>query len=160
MISQKETDKYLAEVLNLLREIFEAGGKWALLDAIYYCCLLKRPSLPEWLQHAFLEAHDAKTAYQIKTWNDSFGQPHPKGTHVDKEKRHFESRHAIVQRVEELQSEMPVDKELFEKIGKDLGIGGGTTVSKIYYEERRRLDGLLNQFNEIRDQVLRTSKKK
>jgi hypothetical protein len=58
-----------------------------------------------------------------------------------------------VQRVEELQSEMPVDKDLFEKIGKELGIGGGTTVSKIYYEERRRL-------GEITEQFLRTSKKK
>jgi hypothetical protein len=159
MISQEDTDKYLAEVLEILKEIFEGGGKWALLDAIYYCLLLER-ALPEWLRKAFLGAYHSKTAYEIKSWNDAFGQPHPKGTHVDKKKRHFELRHVIVQRVEELQSEIPVDKRLFEKIGKDLGIGGGTTVSKIYYEERRRLDEITHQFNEIRDQVLGTSKKK
>jgi len=54
---------------------------------------------------------------------------------------------------------MPVDKELFEKIGKDLGIGGGTTVSEIHYEERRQFKEIVDQFDKITDQVLGTSEK-
>jgi hypothetical protein len=70
-------------------------------------------------------------------------------------------RHVITQRVEELRSEKkPVDNELFDKIGKELGIGGHTTVSKIYYEERGRLKKMTDRFKEIRDQVLGTSEKK
>jgi hypothetical protein len=159
MISEEDTDKYLAEVLEILKEIFDGGNKWPLLYAIHQCLLLKRP-LPEWLRLAFLDAHDSATGYEIKSWDDAFGRPHPKGAHIKNQKRHFELRHVIVQRVEELRSEMPVDKKLFEKIGKDLGIGGSTTVSKIYYEERRRLKEMTDEFNEISDQVLGTSEKK
>jgi len=158
MISEEATDKYLAEVLEILKKIFEGGEKRALLNAIYYCCLLKRP-LPEWLQLAFLDAHDSATGYDIKSWNDAFGRPHPKGTHVIKEKRHFEIRNVIMQRVQELASEMPIDKDLFEKIGKELGIGDGTTVSEIYYEERRRLKEIIDQLDQIVDQLPETSDK-
>src|SRR5262249_12516170 len=145
MISERDTDKYLAKALKILKEIFEGGGKWALLDAIYYCCLLKRP-LPEWPRRAFLEAHDSKTGYEIQSRDDAFGRPHPKGTPTKKQKRHFKLRGVIVQRVEELRSEMPVDNKLFEKIGKELGIGGSTTVSKIYYEECGRLSEITEQY--------------
>jgi hypothetical protein len=160
MISEEDTDKYLAEVLEILKKILEGGDKWALLYAIHQCLLLKRP-LPEWLRLAFLAAYHSRTGYEIKSWDDVFGQPHPKGTHIKKQKRHFELRHAIMQRVEELQSEKtPIDKKLFEKVGKDLGIGGSTTVSDIYYEERRRLKEETDRLEEIRDRLLGTSEKK
>jgi hypothetical protein len=38
MISEAETDKYLAEILDILKERFEGGDKSALLYAIYHCC--------------------------------------------------------------------------------------------------------------------------
>jgi hypothetical protein len=137
LISEEDTDKYLAEVLEILKKILEGGDKWALLYAIHQCLLLKRP-LPEWLRLAFLGAYDSATGYEIRSWDDAFGRPHLKGSHLKKEKRNFELRQVIIQRVEALRSEMPVDKGLFEKIGKDLGISG-TTASEIYYEERSRL---------------------
>jgi len=158
MISEEDTDKYLAQVLEILKEILNGGGKWALLYAMHQCLLLNRP-LPEWLRFAFLDIYDSATAYKIKSWDDAFGRPHPKHTHVNKGKRKFEFRHLILQRVEALRSEMPVDKELFEKIGKDLGIGGGTTISEIHYEELHRLREISERFNEIRDQVLGASEK-
>ena len=49
MISEDDTDKYLVEILEILKEKFAGGEKSALLYAVYYCCLLKRP-LPEWLR--------------------------------------------------------------------------------------------------------------
>jgi hypothetical protein len=158
MISEEDTDKYLAEVLEILKEIFDGGNKWPLLYAIHQCLLLKRP-LPEWLRLAFLDAYDSATGYEIKSWDDAFGRPHPKGAHIEKQKRHLKLRYVIVQRVEELRSEMPVDKKLFEKIGKELGIGRSTTVSDIYHEQRRQLEKMTDEFNEIGDQVLGTSEK-
>lgn len=109
----------------------------------------------------FLDAYESAKGFKVKSWDDAFDRLHPKGTHVDKEKRHFELRYVITQRVEKLRSEKkPVDNELFDEIGKELGIGGHTTVSKIYYEEHGRLKEITDRFNEIRDQVLGTSEKK
>ena len=159
MISEEDTDKYLAEVLEILKEIFDGGNKWPLLYAIHQCLLLKRP-LPEWLRLAFLDDYESATGYEIKSWDDAFGRPHPKGAHIEKRKRHFELRYVITQRVEKLRSEKkPVDNELFDKIGKELGIGGHTTVSKIYYEECGRLSVITEQYNKIRDRLLGTSEK-
>jgi hypothetical protein len=151
MISEEDTDKYLAEALEILKETFDGGDKSALLQAIRYCCWLRRP-LPEWLRVAFLAAYDSATGYEIKSWDDAFGRPHPKGAHLRTEKRNLELRPVIIGRVQALRTEMSVDKELFEKIGKDLGISG-TIVSDIYYEERSRLSEITDRLNEIIDQV-------
>jgi hypothetical protein len=136
MISESDTDKYLAEVLDILKEQFDAGDKSRLLYAIYYCCLLKRP-LPEWLRLYFLHTYEAHARFEIRSWDQVFGPPVPKGTHLEKEKRNAELRLLIIERVRALKAEKPIDKALFEEIGEDLGISG-TTVSEIYYDERSR----------------------
>jgi hypothetical protein len=134
MISEEDNDKYLAEVLGFLKEIFEGGSKWALLDAIYHCLLMKRP-LPEWLRAAFLHTYEARTRFEIRSWDEVFGRPVPKSTHLTKERRNAEWRFRILERVRELAP--PIDKGLFEQIGEELGISG-TTVSEIYYDKRTR----------------------
>jgi hypothetical protein len=181
MISEEDTDKYLAEVLELLKQKFEGGDKSALLDAIYYWCLMNRsygfveataeedgkPSdplavpapdltsspheigsvvglpqfrpLPEWLRRAFLDAYEARARFEIRSWNEVFGRPVPKNTHFETEKRNAELRFLIIERVEALKAEYPVDKGLFAKIGRELNPPlKGTTVSEIYYDERSR----------------------
>ena len=143
-----------------MKEIFKAGGKWALLYAVHQCLLLKRP-LPEWLRLSFLDAYDSGTGYEIKSWDDAFGRPHPKSTHVNRRKRHLKVHLEIMHRVEKARSgKIPVDRKLFEKIGKDLGIGGSTTVSDIYYKQRRQLKEITDRFDEIRDRFLGPSEKK
>src|SRR5262245_8948207 len=136
MISEKETDKYLAEVLEILKERFGGGDKSALLSAIHHCSLLKR-SLPEWARLGFSNAYESATGYEIKSWDEVFGRPHPKGAHLGTERRNFKLRPIIIERVQALRTEKPVDKALFEMIGKELGISG-TTVNEIYYDERCR----------------------
>jgi hypothetical protein len=136
MISEEDTDKHLAKVLESLEERFEGGEKRALLYAIRCCLHLRRP-LPEWLRVAFLDAYDSATGFEIKSWDDAFGRPHPKGMHLEIEKRNLELRPLIIQRVEALRAEKPIDKALFEQIGEELNLGG-TTVSDIYYDERSR----------------------
>jgi len=119
MISDEDTDKYLAEVLEILKEIFEGGGKWALLDAIYRCLQLRRP-VPEWLRVAFLDAYEARARFEIRSWDEIFDRPVPKGTHLKTEKRNAELRFLIMERVEALKAERAIDKRLFEQVGKAL----------------------------------------
>jgi hypothetical protein len=138
MISEADTDKYLAEILDILEERFNAGDKSALLYAIYHCLLMKRP-LPEWLRAAFLHTYEARARFEIRSWDEVFGRPVPKSTHLETEKRNAELRPLIIERVEALKAEGPIDKGLFEKIGRELNPPlKGTTVSEIYYDERSR----------------------
>jgi hypothetical protein len=134
MISEAETDKYLAEILDILEERFNAGDKSALLDAIYHCLLMKRP-LPEGLRTKFLHTYESRARFEIRSWDEVFGRPVPKSTHLEKERRNAEWRFRILERVRELAP--PIDKGLFDQIGKELGISG-TTVSEIYYDKRTR----------------------
>jgi hypothetical protein len=136
MISESDTDKYLAEILEILHERFDNGDKSALLYAIYHCLLMKRP-LPEWLPLAFLHTYEARARFEIRSWDEVFGRPVPKGMHLETEKRNAELRPLIIRRVQALRSEKPIDKPLFETVGKEFGISG-TTVSEIYYDERCR----------------------
>jgi hypothetical protein len=119
-----------------LRQQFEGGDRSALLKAIYHCCLMKR-SLPDWLRLAFLDVYESATGrYEIKSWDHAFDQPHPKGAHLDKEKL----RRRIIERVWALKAEdpeKPIDRGLFEQIGKELDISG-STIDGLYYDERSR----------------------
>jgi hypothetical protein len=167
MISDEDTDKYLAEVIEILRQQFKGGDKSALLKAIYHWCLMNRPygfveapvedggkpsdeidsvaglpqfrPLPEWLRLAFMDAYHSATGYEIRSWDDVFDPPVPKGTHLENEKRNSELRFLIIERVEKLKAEKPIDKQLFEEIGRELTPPlKGTTVSDIYYDKRTR----------------------
>jgi hypothetical protein len=139
MISEEDTDEYLAEVLEILKEIFDGDNKWPLLDAIYRCLQLRRP-VPEWLRVAFLDAYEARARFEIRSWDEVFGKPVPKGIHLETERRNAELRPLILERVKALKAEKkPIDKGLFEKIGRELNPPlKGTTVSEIYYNERSR----------------------
>jgi hypothetical protein len=130
--------KYAREYFEkMAKRQFEAGDKWVLLCTLYNCLLLRRP-LPEWLRDAFLAAYDSATDYKIKSWDDAFGQPHPKSTHVDAERRKLELRPVIIWRVSMLKAKgAKIEKDLFERVGKEFGISG-TATSDIYYSKRSR----------------------
>jgi hypothetical protein len=133
MISDRETDAHLAEVLESLKQNFEEGDKAALLEAVYRCLLMKRP-LPEWLRLAFLDAYEARARFEVTSWDKVFDQPLPKGTRLRTEKM----RRRVIERVWLLKREDPktaIDGGLFEKIGKDLGISGGAA-NGLYYDKR------------------------
>jgi hypothetical protein len=130
--------KYVAEYLEkMLKRQFEAGDKAVLLDAIYTCLELRRP-MPEWLQVAFRHAYEAAERFKIRSWDETFGRPVPKGTHLRPRKRDAELPLIIVEHVEALKrAKWKVDKDLFKQVGKEWGINA-TRASEIYYAERRR----------------------
>jgi hypothetical protein len=133
MISDRETDAHLAGVLEILKQKFEGGEKPALLFAVYHCLLLKRP-LPEWLRLAFLDTYEAHARFEIRSWDEVFGPPVPKGTQLLTEKK----RRLVIERVWELKRENPktaIDRGLFEKIGEEQGMSG-SAAEGLYYDER------------------------
>jgi hypothetical protein len=137
-MSPKAESKYVAEYWEkMLKRQFEAGDKSVLLYAVYQCLEMKRP-LPEWARIAFLDVCEAVERFEIKSWDDAFGRPFPKSTHLKAEKRKEQLRWTIMAHVKNLKAEGGrIDKELFDKIGWRLNPKlSGTTVSKIYYDPR------------------------
>jgi hypothetical protein len=135
MISDRETDAHLAEVLEILKQKLENGNKAALLEATYRCLLMRWP-LPEWLRLAFLDAYEARARFEVTSWDAVFDRPLPKGTRLKTEKM----RRRVIERVWLLKREDPkkaIDRGLFENIGEELGIPTGT-VQGLYYDERSR----------------------
>jgi hypothetical protein len=153
MISESDTDKHLAKVLEILETGLEGGNKSALLYAMYHCLLMKRP-IPEWLRHAFLHAYEAHARFEIRSWDEVFGPPVPGGTHLEREKRKAELRPLVLKRVREL--DLPIDRGLFEKIGEELNVPG-STIDDLYYDERSRE---LRELYEIAERILENPKKK
>ena len=154
MISEAETDEYLAGCLQILKEKFESGNKSALLYAMYHCLLLKRP-IPEWLRLELLHAYEAHARFEIRSWDKVFGPPVPKGTHLKIEKRNAELRPLIIERVEARGAGTPIDKGLFEKIGRELKPTlRGTAVADLYYDERsRELRDMIHSLERISDNL-------
>jgi hypothetical protein len=137
MISES---KYVTEYYEKMsKRQFDAGDKSTLIWVIYQCLEMKRP-LPEWARVAFLAACDSVAEYEIKSWDDAFGRPHPKSTHLKAEKEKEKLRWVIIMHVKNLRAEGDrIDKGLFEKIGRKLDPRrSGTTVSAIYYDWRSR----------------------
>jgi hypothetical protein len=137
-MSPKAESKYVAEYWEkMLKRQFEAGDKSVLLWAIWSCLESRRP-MPEWLRIAFLDAYEAAERFEIRSWDEVFGRPVPKSMHLKTEKRKEQLRWAIIARVKALKAERPIDKGLFEQVGKELGISG-TVASDIYYGRSREL---------------------
>jgi hypothetical protein len=131
-------DKWVAEYFEkMLKRDFETGDKSVLLYAIYACLEMRRP-MPEWVRAAFLDACEAAERFEIKSWEEVFGRPVPKGTHLKRQKRDAALPLIIIDAVEALKAEgRKVDKDLFKQVGKEWGINA-TRASEIYYAERRR----------------------
>jgi len=76
-----QADKNIAEYFEkMMKRSFESGDKSTLLWTIYACLEMRRP-IPEWVRVAFLKAYEAAERFEIKSWDDAFGRPVPKGTH-------------------------------------------------------------------------------
>src|SRR5262249_29881355 len=70
-----------------------------------------------------------------KSWDDVFGRPLAKGKSHEAERRRWRIGMAVIGRVKELHSQgEPIDPALFEKVGKELNVSGGTA-RRYYYDE-------------------------
>jgi hypothetical protein len=131
-MSARDDDQYLARCLKILKGKSEAGYKPALLMAVYQCVLMRKP-LPEWLRQAFIRAYESAAAFDIKSWDEPFGQPQKKGAHLSARKDYARLRYPVALHVALRAPGESIDTGLFEKIGAALGIKK-TKASDIYYE--------------------------
>lgn len=126
--------------LKSIRIRFESGEPAALLDAIHVCAVHSLP-MPEWLELGYLDAYrSVRWKAEKKSWDDVFGAPFPKGTHVRRIQRdqHYKWKvyAAVTQRREE---GWPTDEGLFEDVADELGLKK-THVSELYYQVKHMFD--------------------
>jgi hypothetical protein len=153
-MSLRDDNNFIAAYLKIAKKKIEEGNKEILLKAMHQCLIMKKP-LPEWLRLAFVQAYQSAYPFEIHSWDEIFGPPHPKGAHLKTRKQHFGLRLPISSRVRELaESGEKIDKGLFDKIGKEFNISG-TTASTIYYDVRNWL-----RYVDLKSAKRKTSKKR
>jgi hypothetical protein len=124
--------------LERCKELFEKGDRSQILSCLDHCLMDDLP-IPDWLARAFVAACDDVRTYKVKSWDDVFGRPLPKGRHLEDARRNYAIAFPLWRRVRALHNTgEPIDKGLFEKVGAEFDIGG-TTASELYYELCREL---------------------
>jgi len=84
--------------------------------------------------------------YEFSTWEEAFGLLHPKGTHIEKMQDLRDKQIDVYNRIEELREQgNAVGGDLFEKVGKEFGLGGKTKVEEIYYAIHHSLHAFENE---------------
>jgi len=107
-----------------------------ILEAVFVCAM-NGFKLPEWLQTAFIKAYRKVRHYKIEknSWDEAFGKPFPKKTHIGANQEKRENKYKIYYRIKELhESGTPIDEKLFSRVGREFAIGGKSKINKIYYE--------------------------
>jgi hypothetical protein len=123
--------------LEALKEQFEAGDHFALLLAIRKCANHDLV-MPDWVARNFIRRCDQVLGCRQKSWDEAFGQPYPKGTHIASLRRNRELRLAVWLRIREIirTESVAIDDGLFHRVGKEFGISK-TIANKLYYEAKR-----------------------
>ncbi len=116
------------------RAKFASGDRVALLAAVRECARCGLP-MPEWVASAYIRSYDQVLNCRVKSWDEAFGQPFPKGSHINALRKRRELRFAVglavLDRVKRDPS-TPIDKGLFEVVGEEFGIGA-SQAEELYY---------------------------
>lgn len=132
-----------AQQLKNLYHIYQTEkDQDVILKAIYMCSLNSLP-IPRWCEMAYLEAYRKVRHYKAKSWDDVFGEPHPKGTHLKAKNSEREKSILVYQRIKEIKQmnpSIPIDGKLFERVGKEFGAGGKTLAEEYYYKWKNKFD--------------------
>jgi hypothetical protein len=136
-----------------LRADYASGDKGALLRAIHYAILHRRAdslapydrdATLAWAAQAFEEAYTYVTRGGARSWDEVFGKPH----HTNKKRlrtaQQVSQKYEIYWRVQNLHEHegVPINDRLFERIGRETGIGGATVVKGLYYRVKSALSKL------------------
>jgi len=125
-----------AQELMELQKSYQSGDNGAILKALHICFSKQLP-IPKWCSTAYLNKYRQVKFYQAKTWGDVFGNPHPSGTHLATKKQEIDYSFRVYDRIKQIKADdpsIPVDGWLFERVGKEFGIGGKTLTEEYYYK--------------------------
>jgi hypothetical protein len=131
------------QVLKAAKNNYDKRDKTVVMHCLAFCFNFEVP-IPTWLKLAFLKADNAAMTYKIKSWDEAFGPPLKKGKWLASEHRKHMISGEIFNRLTDQSYEAgkPIDKKLFEAVGKEFGVSG-TIASEIYYEGCGDIDRLL-----------------
>lgn len=126
-----------------LRSSIDKGDGFAVLAAIRIC-LNHGLVGPEWLSYAFNQRYDQVLNCRAASWDapKAFGKPYKKGTHLNALRKRREKCFAVLNDINEIRARepsTPIDKALFERVGKQLGLGG-TLTEEYYYHAKNIVD--------------------
>jgi hypothetical protein len=93
------------------------------LQAIGHCFRTGK-QVPEPIQKSFVHIYENEASYS--SWDRAFGKPRGRRANV------FEQLKDIERLVHEARGNRPIDNDLFEEIGRKLGVGGSTKVKSLY----------------------------
>jgi hypothetical protein len=129
----KPLDSYEAHQLERARLRYAQGKKSELLYWLHYCVMNNR-EIPAWIKEGLFKALEAAHSYKIRSWNEVFGPPVPKGRRLKTARRNQEIAFNVFGRVQALhKAGQPIGEILFEEVGKEFGIKK-TLASQLYYE--------------------------
>lgn len=131
-----------AHELKELYELYRTKNSAAIIEALFVCSLNSLP-IPRWCEMAFLASYRKVRHYKAKSWDDVFGPPHPKGTHLGTKRQEREFGRKVYNRIRQVKKDdpsIPIDGWLFQKIGKEFGIGGKTLTEEYYYKWKNILE--------------------
>jgi hypothetical protein len=121
----------------------DAGDGFAVLACIRRC-VTHGLVAPEWLAYAFDRRYDAVLNCRAGSWDSllAFGKPYPVGTHLNALRKARLNRVKVrldVTDILQREPETPIDKGLFERVGKSLGLGA-TLTEEFYYQAKRMFE--------------------
>ena len=132
--------KFLAvhELKEIADKYEETSDNNLILAAIYQCALNDLP-LPRWCVFKYLKSYRDVYFKAVTSWDDSFGRPHPKGTHANDIRKWKADAFRVNERIEEIvkKEDAPIDDYLFERVAKELGTGRKTKTSDLYYYAKK-----------------------
>ena len=135
-MSAWDSDAWAARQLERWRLEYEQGYKRALLYSLNFC-LMNNVPVPPWIKQGLSKAMDAVHSYEIKSWEDVFGELLPKGKWRATEQRNAKMGWDLFQRVCDLhKAGASIDAGLFEKVGEEFGVSK-TVASDLYYAVSR-----------------------
>ncbi len=144
----KRKDKRMYRIADALslkhwRDIYmQHNSAKAVMNAVYLCSK-NNFKLPKWCREAFVTFFDKIMSGEARSWDDCLGPLYPKGAHIDSQRKIVDYGLLVYRRINILNSAgkalgrrrnpNAIDGALFERVGRELGIGGKTVTEKIYY---------------------------
>lgn len=129
--------------LDNLHTKFIEGNKFALMQAIRECARCDIV-MPPWVGSAYIKAFDTILNYKSDNWNQVFGNPIPKGSHLNALRKKRELKHTVhLEALNILQADLnqPIDAGLFERVAAKFHIG--KTQAEEYCRNVEKSTGLL-----------------
>ena len=135
-ISQEEL-RYPEITLLGSEQGYAQGMNDVVLPAIFLCAVKNLP-LPEWLTRAFCLHYLRGFHGKLKSWDEVWGKPTSRAKYEREFRKNRKLGEAYDLVMEAHSRGEPITDELFEKIGREHGIGGRETTKKQYAAVRRK----------------------